>query len=610
MINKEQAIKHGVNIIDTANLQSDSKQELINNVKHLLPNIVNSDNQIDVKALNDLFDITNTTSNNQGYELTFAGKGLARAKAGDSTTLEFKIQPKQSKDFDNTNNVIIRGDNIDVLKILYANYHSKIKMIYIDPPYNTKSENFIYNDDFRKNEEELINEFHLNEDTSNFLASVYGTRSHSGWLSFMYPRLMLAKDLLSDDGVIFISIDDNEQANLKIMCDEIFGEDNFVANVIWNNKYTLQNDAKYLSGQHDNLLFYSKNKDLFKIGKDKRTDKQNASYTNNDNDPKGAWKATPIHAKSGSMSSNYIVKFDNGVTWKPPAGRYSRYSKDNLMELYDANELYFNSKGGVDKKTYLSEVIKKGVVFSDMWFYEQAGHTHGNNEELAALVGKGIFDNPKGTKLIKRILNVANTNKNDIILDFFAGSGTTAHAVMQLNAEDGGNRKFILAQLDEEINPKISKPAYDFCQENGFEPVISSITVERVNRAGDKIKSENPDKNIDIGYKVFSLTERPTVDYDEATKSFNIINKRENHMDTLINMLVATCKTLDIKIEEIKKNAIYKAGGEIYIIDIISEEELSPYNNLKVNIDSLVDFSLEQYLNLNLIKKDNVTIIY
>lgn len=254
MISKKEATEHNVNIIETDNTLKSEKQERIAKIKELLPSVINSDNQIDLKALHDLVGIENTTSNNQGYELTFAGKGLARAEADRETTKELKAEIEQSKNFDETGNVIIRGDNIDSLKILYKNYHNKIKMIYIDPPYNTKSENFIYKDNFKQSDSQLIKEFGLGEDTANFLDNIYGTRSHSGWLSFMFPRLMLAKELLKEDGVIFISIDDNEQANLKITCDEIFGEENFISNNIWIKKNSPQNDAKKISPSHDYIV--------------------------------------------------------------------------------------------------------------------------------------------------------------------------------------------------------------------------------------------------------------------------------------------------------------------------------------------------------------------
>ncbi len=614
MITKDEAKQ--VNIIDKSSKLAEDKEYIITQIKNIGPNLVNSDNILDIKALQDLLGVEKTTSNNQGYELTFAGKGLAKAKASTDSKKELKIEEKQSKDFDNTENVIIRGDNIEVLKILYKNYFEKIKMIYIDPPYNTQKENFIYNDNFKQNEDGLIKEFGLNDDSIKFLHNIYGTKSHSGWLSFMYPRLKLAKELLVNDGVIFISIDDNEQANLKLLCDEIFGEENCIANIIWNNKYTLQNDAKHISSQSEHLLLYTKNKNSFIAGKQLRTDKQNEDYKNPDNDPNGRWKATPIHAKSGSSSNLYSITFCNSIEWNTPKGRYPRYSKERLLELYNNNELYFNKNKGVDKKTYLKDVINKGVVFSSFWSYEKAGHTHGNNEELSLLVGKGVFDNPKGTKLLKECIRLANTSKNDIILDFFAGSGTTGDAVMKLNAEDGGNRKFILAQIDEEIDPKKSKEAYDFCTENNFEPVISSITIERINRAGEKIKKESEDKkdmfssdkNLDIGYKVFSLTDIPKVNYQD--RQYKLLNMREGHLNTLYNMLIATCKPLNTKIELIKEKAIYKADNEIYILDNITKQKIEKYNDLKINIDAFSNIDLESFLNLGIIDKENINIIY
>ncbi len=229
MINKEDAINKGINIIDASTslgVQNQKTTEIIEKIKKIVPNVINSDNVLNIKALSDLIDITKTTANNQGYELTFAGKGLAKALADIPTKKELKVEEKQSKNFNETGNIIIRGDNIDALKILKQNYYNKIKMIYIDPPYNTTSEQFIYKDNFKESDDGLIEKFGLNEDNINYLSNIYGTRTHSGWLSFIYPRLKLARDLLKDDGVIFISIDDNEQANLKLICDEIFQEDN------------------------------------------------------------------------------------------------------------------------------------------------------------------------------------------------------------------------------------------------------------------------------------------------------------------------------------------------------------------------------------------------
>jgi len=618
MISKKEASKSGLNIVDTATAMTDSKMELIEQVKSLLPNIVNSDNQVDTKALNDLFDITNTTSNNQGYELTFAGKGLARAKTHKETTKELKVEAEQSKDFDNTENVIIRGDNIDTLKILYKNYHNKIKMIYIDPPYNTKSENFIYNDNFKQSEAKLIKDFGLGDDTSNFLDNVYGTRSHSGWLSFMYPRLQLAKELLSDDGVIFISIDDNEQANLKIMCDEIFGE-GMAESYIWNlTDFTESSFTKTASNtvrtDHEYIIAcYKKKKSLNRYREFRFKDRED--FGNIDSDSRGAWM-------SGNMSRNGITSTTGSKYYEitsPTGNKYKRnwtVTKEEFDDLLKDNRIYFSREGaGVPRLKIFKNEPSYSIQNSILTGLKTS--ITGKNQLKKLFKGVVLFSFPKPTDLIKRFGELS-CDKNDTILDFFAGSGTTAHAVMQLNAEDGGNRKFILCQLDEKIDPVKQKPAFDFCTENKFEPVISSITIERVNRAGDKIKAEieskadmlSENKKLDIGYKIFSLIDKPNVNYDEKQKSFKIENKRTNNIDTLVNMLVATCKTLDVKIEEIKKNAIYKADNEIYVISKTTSKDLEPFKDLKINIDSMADINLEEYLNLDISNKDNITIIY
>lgn len=314
-------------------------------------------------------------------------------------------------------NLIIKGNNLLALHSLKQEFRGKVKLIYIDPPYNTGKDGFTYNDNF----------------------------NHSTWLTFMKNRLEIARELITDDGSIWVSLDDKEVHYCKILMDQIFGRDNFISTVIWNSKYTVSNDAKFISYQHENILFYAKNKDIFEIGLLDRTKEQNDSYRNPDNDKKGVWKATPLHAKSGNEENNYTIQFPNNQTWTPPKGRYPRYSKDRLMSIYEEGGLYFNKNGGIDKKTYLSEV-KQGVTAGSVWTYDEVGHTHANNEELAGLLGKGIFDNPKGTSLIKRILKVGNISDKDIILDYHAGSGTTAHAVLQLNKEDGGNRQFIMAE--------------------------------------------------------------------------------------------------------------------------------------------------------------------
>jgi len=329
-------------------------------------------------------------------------------------------------------NLVIKGNNLLAMHCLKKQFAGRVKLIYIDPPYNIGNDGFKYNDRF----------------------------NHSTWLTFMKNRLEVARDLLRDDGVIFVSLDDTEVHYCKILMDEIFGRENFISTIIWNSKYTVSNDARYVSYQHENILFFAKKKESFRIGLFERTDIQNKDYKNRDNDPKGVWKATPIHAKSGKKENNYTITFPNGVKWTPPLGRYPRYSKERLLEIYNEGGLYFNKNGGIDKKTYLSEV-KQGVTVGSVWGYKEVGHTHANNEELADLLGKGVFDNPKGSTLIKKIIKVANVKENDIILDYHAGSGTTAHAVLELNKKDGGNRQFILVEQMDYIEsvtvPRVQK---------------------------------------------------------------------------------------------------------------------------------------------------------
>ncbi len=383
-------------------------------------------------------------------------------------------------------NLIIHGDNLHALKALMPRYAGRVNCIYIDPPYNTGNEQWVYND----NVNSPMMKTWLKKEGLEKKNSVDGEdlERHDKWLCMMWPRLQLLRELLAEDGVIFISIDDNEQHRLRMMMDEIFGEENFVANISWWSKYTLSNDAKNVSYQHESILFYSKSKSQFKIGLLPRTESMDQSYKNHDSDPRGPWKATPLHAKSGRDSDRYSVVFSNGIKWACPAGRFPRYSKSNLLELYNNGQLYFgkNGESQPNKKTYLAEV-KQGKTVGSLWKYKEVGSTHESNEEFSEIFGKGVFDNPKGTKLIKRIIRVANVPADGITLDSFAGSGTTAHAVLALNKEDGGNRKFILIQCDE----------YDK-KTNKLVDISNKITAERVRRVIKGVK-KSKDENLKTG---------------------------------------------------------------------------------------------------------------
>lgn len=356
-------------------------------------------------------------------------------------------------------NLIIQGDNLKALKALLLTYAGKIKCIYIDPPYNTGNENWVYNDN--------VNSPMIKEWLGKVVDKEDLTR-HDKWLCLMMPRLKLLRELLSEDGAIFISIDDNEQHNLKVLLDEIFGEQNFISTAVWFSKYTTANDARNFSRQHEYVIVYCKNIENFQLGLLPRTDEMNDRYSNPDDDHRGDWKATPLHARSGTENSKYKIQFPNGITWEAPDGRFPTYSKENLFELYEDDRLYFGKDGkqSANLKTFLSEV-KKGKTVGSLWKFDEVGSTHEANEEIATLLGKGIFGTPKTVGLIKRCVQIS-TDKNSIILDSFAGSGTTAHAVLQLNKEDGGNRKFILVEQEDYAN---------------------TITAERIRRAINGVKT-------------------------------------------------------------------------------------------------------------------------
>jgi adenine-specific DNA-methyltransferase len=371
-------------------------------------------------------------------------------------------------------------------------------------------------------------------------------------------------------------------------------------------------------------LLYSKNKiNLPEILVDFDLEKARKFYKHKDEnfEKLGYYRTHPLEAvKSFDLRNNlrFPVVAPDGTEVFPQ--RQWRWSKERFDEALQKNEVIFNKNTNnqwvLSSKQYLNNENGEQRKTKTQSLIDDIFTQQGTKEIFEILGDSKIFSFPKPSSLIKRILyffsqqDNAVTN-NDLILDFFAGSGTTAHAVMQLNAEDGGNRKFILCQWDEAIDPKTSKPAYDFCIENNFAPVISSITLERVNRAGDKIKAENKNKNIDIGYKVFSLIDKPKVNYDATHEPTFFLNRtRETALDTLVNMLVATCQTLDTKIETIKENAIYKANNEIYVTGTITADDLEGFKDLKINIDALADINLTDYMNINLNFGDNMTVIF
>ncbi len=452
--------------------------------------------------------------NRERYRLEWPGKREAIVTANMPTTKTLRPVREDSVDFDNTENLYIEGDNLEVLKLLQESYFGKIKMIYIDPPYNTGND-FVYKDNFATDREtELFESGQIDEYNRRMVANPETSgRYHSDWLTMMYPRLKLARNLLTDDGVIFISIDDNEVHNLRKICDEVFGEVNFVANVVWQKKYAATNDSKGFSATHDHIIIYQRS-DEFNRNLLPRTVEQNVPYKNDDNDGKGLWRADNILVKSFSSNCVYpIVNPNTGVEFLPPEGSCWRANQDTMLKWLSENRIYFgkDGKGAPQLKRYLNEV-QQGRVPITWWTFQEVGHNDAANKELTALFGaKTPFDTPKPSTLVRQILLIASKT-DSIILDFFSGSATTAHAVMQLNAEDGGKRKYIMVQLPEQTDEK--SEAYKAGYQN-----ICEIGKERIRRAANKVKEEkrsktekeglfaNVEDKQDYGFRVYRLAD-------------------------------------------------------------------------------------------------------
>lgn len=465
------------------------------------------------------------------YQFNWPDKRKAILAANAPINKTLRPCREESVDFDNTENLYIEGDNLEVLKLLQETYLGKVKMIYIDPPYNTGND-FVYEDDFKQSADEYIdNSGQLDEEGNRLVANTESNgRFHTDWLNMIYPRLKLAKDLLSDDGVIFISIDDNEVENLRKICDEIFGENNFLAQVIWERAFSPKNDAKFFSVSHDYVLIYARSIEVFSIGLLPRSAESDARYKNPDNDPHGPWTSDNMTVKSYSANYDYPIRTPNGTIYYPPAGRCWFTSKERMQKLIENGAVWFGNNGGNMPriKRYLSDV-QQGMTPITIWKYLDVGHNQEARQELKKLFDeKAYFDGPKPIRLLNRILTIANVKKDDFILDFFSGSATTAHAVMQLNAEDGGKRKFIMVQLQEECAE--NSEAYKAGYKN-----ICEIGKERIRRAGKKIKDENPltTQDLDIGFRVLKC---------DSSNMEDVYYTPREHMDKQQSLFVDNIK--------------------------------------------------------------------
>ena len=399
------------------------------------------------------------------YQLDWPGKRAAAVAANAPIAKTLRPARAESVDFDTTKNLFIEGDNLEALKLLQESYLGKVKLIYIDPPYNTGSDRFVYEDDFAEDTEEfLLRSGQLNELGERIKSNLDSNgRFHSDWLSMMHPRLKLARNLLTSDGVIFVSIGDAESASLKHLLDEVFGAGNFVATVIWQKVYSPMNSATQFASVHDYIHVYARNAPTWTSNLLPRTDEQDAAYKNPDSDPRGRWKAVDATAAAGhaTPSQFYALVTPAGNRFTPPPGRAWLYTEPRYQEMLADNRVWFGADGNGRPaiKRFLTEV-KQGRVAQTFWPYDEVGHNQDAKKELLARVkfadGDSVFDTPKPTKLVRRMLALATTaDSGDIVMDFFAGSGTTADAVLQQNAEDGGNRRFVLVQLPDDGDGRV-----------------------------------------------------------------------------------------------------------------------------------------------------------
>lgn len=484
----------------------DLTEDLINQLKAIIPTAF-TEGRLDVNSLKTLIgeDVIVT---GERYELNWPGKADAYKVLQRPTTETLVPNPEDSINWDETENVFIEGENLAVLKVLQKSYYGKIKMIYIDPPYNTGSDSFIYPDKFSETREEYAQRVGTKDEEGYMMKDGMFRKNskdsghyHSNWLNMMLPRLHLARNLMTEDGVIFVSIDDNEQANLKLLMDQVFGEENFIANVVWKHTEQSKNDERFFSRQFNYLMIYGKSTDELEDFRFPRTKKDNVNYSNPDDDPNGDWRHGDVRSPNYRKTLCYEITAPSGKVITPPKNGW-RWKKEKVLEKIATGEIYFNEdETQIKRKIYLKN--QDGRVPENLWQGNLTGTTRGANSELKELFGDFTpFDTPKPIALIKRVMQLFS-EKGFIILDFFSGSGTSAHAVLDLNEEDGGNRKFICVQLPEKTDG--TSEAY----KAGYK-TISAIAEARIKKVIEKLESEREgklaleDQQV-LGFRKFTL---------------------------------------------------------------------------------------------------------
>lgn len=580
----------------SANLMAGNIEQL----KALFPELITEGADgvaVNVDVLKALVGDATVTDADEKYGLNWHGKRRARQLALTPSTGTLRPCPEESVDWDTTQNLMIEGDNLEVLKLLQKSYAGKVKLIYIDPPYNT-GKDFVYPDNFQdsiQNYLELTGQVEGGQKiSSNTEAS---GRFHTDWLNMMYPRLKIAKDLLRNDGLLFMSINDVEIGHIRLLLNEIFGEENFEGNIHWRRRHNQPNDKTKMLGQvAEHVICYAKDSRAYKesgVGKVGLT----GNFSNADNDIRGDWATKPWKAGSDQSGSKYLITTPTGKKydeeWMGDKNTFEALLNDGRIVFPD------NGNGPPRKKYYRSEREEEGQCATNWWSHEQFGHNQGANALLESLFGeKNIFSNPKPVELINGIISVGNAKSQDIVLDFFAGSGTTAHAVMAANVGDSGGRRFVLVQLPEtldleDIDQKISA---EFCDQLGTPRTIAELTKERLRRAGTTVKAANPTWNGDTGFRVFKLDTsnicawNPQPDDLETTlfdHQDHLLEGR-NEADVLYELLLKLGLDLCVPIEKrcIEGLDVHSVGGGVLmacLAERIIHEQVEPLAQSIIN---------------------------
>lgn len=587
----------------------DMNAERLESLRNLFPDWFTQEGRLDInevkKAVN-----PDSVEETERYEFRWFGKSNAKRNAFTPTRATLHYDESRSVNPETTENVIIEGENLEVLKILLGGYRNKVKVIYIDPPYNT-GEDFLYNDDFSENRQAYWERTEQSEDgialDTNSDAS---GRFHSNWLDMMYSRLLVARNLLRPDGVIFISMDDNEIHHLRKICDEVFGEENFVASIVWQ-KRTSPDARCNLGAAHDYILVYGKEINALKptLNMIELTEERASEYKNPDNDPRGRWASVDITGQTGhaTASQYYPITTPSGKEYKPSKGRCWALAKETFDNLVNDNRIWFGQNGASipRKKVFLSEV--KGANAWTWWTNKEVGHSQAGSKELKEILGTtDIFENPKPTRLIQQILNIA-TKPNDLVMDFFAGSGTTGHAVVNQNLKDGGHRKYILVQVPQATDDNSN------ARRAGFKK-ISDITIARNKAVVEKTKASFDGKLVtpedqqqldQLGFKVFTLSKSsfPRTDFapdPEKSEEENLelfqqyVSQKEQQLlmpfddnDLITEILISRGFMLTYKLEHqpmFTANTVYLATDSVKTAYICVDNQLA---------DATVDYFMQ-----------------